>query len=229
VANLALAFAEILAGAIILDAGYKGDSVANVIRGQATTHPLFSGSGSGISTGGGSSTAGYVNPMPGASPSRVDAGGDYVLGKGGFIAPADSQIVAIDQRTGFGQYIAAEILDGPLKGAFYYVAEGITPVSGLHVNQQVKAGTQIAVPAGGGAIEAGWAGTAAQGNHDPLSHFFPGYGGDQSVQALTAGYSWARFVQSLGGPLAKFQGAGASLAQQIVADFAHPAYHVPFV
>ena len=50
-ANLVLAFGEILVGAIILDAGIKGDSIPNVIKGQATQHPL-SGATSTAAAGG---------------------------------------------------------------------------------------------------------------------------------------------------------------------------------
>jgi hypothetical protein len=227
-ANLPLAFGELLVGAIILDAGIKGDSIANVVKGQATQHPV-SGLGTGASstgagfTGGGTGT--YVNPIPGATPSRIDQGGDYILPPNGkFLAPGDSQIVAVDQRSGFGQYIAAKLIDGPLAGTYYYVAEGISPL--VHVGQTVTAGTAIASSAGSqyghGVIEAGWANSS---NHDPLAQSLPGYAGDQSVGALTAGYSWSRFVQALGGVAAKFEGAGASLASQIVAAFAsgHPA------
>lgn len=227
-ANLPLAFAEILAGAIILDAGYKGDSITNVVLGKATQHPFLptpSGGSSSSSSGG---TGGYVNPVPGASPSRVDAGGDYVLPQGGkFVAPGDSTIVAVDQRSGFGNYIAAELTSGPLAGTFYYVAEGVT--SAVRVGQHVTTGQTIANASTGlygyGVIEAGWAGNATQGNHDPLAHFLAGYSGDQSQPSLTAGYSWAKFVEALGGPLAKFEGAGASLASTIIAEFrsGHPA------
>lgn len=231
-ANLPLAFAEILAGAIILDAGYKGDSITNVVLGKATQHPLLPGGSAGGSSSSAGGTGSYVDPLPqGTTASRVDAGGDYVLPQGGkFLAPADSTIVAVDQRSGFGNYIAAEITDGPLAGTFYYVAEGVRSV--VHVGQTVTAGAPIADaisgPYGYGVIEAGWAGSASQGNHDPLAHFQAGYAGDQSQPSLTAGYSFARFIAALHGPMARFESVSSSVVAAVEAAFAQPPAWLPY-
>jgi hypothetical protein len=81
-ANLVLSFAELLAGAVLVDAAVKGDSIANVIKGQATMHPL-AGAGSGSGSGSGSANVApgsYTNPVPGATLSRTDEGVDYTLG-----------------------------------------------------------------------------------------------------------------------------------------------------
>src|SRR5215469_14328811 len=100
-ANLVLSFAELLAGAVLLDAAIKGDSIANVIQGKATSHPLAGSSGSSSSTGAGGAGAGtstipagsYTNPVPGAQTGRIDQGVDYTLGSGGFVAPGRSQVL----------------------------------------------------------------------------------------------------------------------------------------
>lgn len=44
-ANLPLAFAELVIGAVVIDAAVKGDSIANVVRGAATSHPVAGLSG----------------------------------------------------------------------------------------------------------------------------------------------------------------------------------------
>lgn len=64
-ANLVLTFAEVLAGAVVLDAAVKGDSIANVVRGQATQHSLPGAASSGAGdTSGGSSSAPDSPPTP---------------------------------------------------------------------------------------------------------------------------------------------------------------------
>jgi hypothetical protein len=205
IANLPLAFAEVLAGAIILDAGIKGDSIANVVKGQATQHPLGSSSGSttagtGSSSGSGSSS-GYVNPFPGAKASRVDQGVDYTGTQ--FLAPGNSRILQADQSNpGWkgGGYIAAQLIDGPLAGTVYYVAEGIAPL--VQAGQTVAAGTPLGRPVTNpyngilGNIEAGWANPASPGQ--PLAQATGGYAEGAST---AAGASFNRFVQALGGPL----------------------------
>ncbi len=214
-ANLVLAFAELLGGAIILDAGIKGDSIANVVKGQATQNPInppaaattSSGAvGQGLTSigtsGGGSSTnippGTYTNPVPGASPSRIDEGGDYTLGPQGFLAPGRSKIVATSGSFFRGGTVVAQLLDGPLAGQYYYVAEGIAPAPGITVGAIVPAGarltTSIASPYNGtvGNIEAGWA--SASGI--PLAQSTGGY---IEGHATAAGVAWNNFVKSLGG------------------------------
>lgn len=205
-ANLVLAFGEALVAAILVDAALKGDSVQNVINGTATSHPL---PGSNASAGGGSSSSGgssipagsYTNPVPGAGPSRIDQGGDYTLSSQGFLAPGRSKILMADaSNSGWagGGYIAAQLLDGPLAGSVYYVAEGIKPI--VQVGQEVAAGTQLVVrtnnPYNGilGNIEAGWANPSSPGQ--PLAQVTGGYGEGTTT---AAGAAWDKFVTSLGG------------------------------
>jgi len=75
VANLVLAFAEICAGAIVLDAGIKGDSITNVIKGQATQHPL----------------AGDTSNAPGVQDVNTPAGSSAAAGTTGAAATATAK------------------------------------------------------------------------------------------------------------------------------------------
>lgn len=244
-ANLVLAFAEMLGAAILLDAGIKGDSIANVINGQATHHGLDTGTnpvttaaapvGAGVGTvAGGAKSAGgsvasgiaagasgYVNPVPGAQTGRVDQGVDYLLGAAGFLAPGRSQILLAnpsDSGWGGGGYIAGKLLDGPQAGQVWYAAENLLPT--VKVGDTVQAGAQVGKAAALGAfgVAAGRieAGWADPGSPGrPLAQALPGYSGDQSTAGLTAGYSFDRFVSALGGVAGVFSGAGASLAGSI--------------
>lgn len=56
-ANLVLAFAEILAGAVLADAGIKGASIGSVIKGEAVQQPLSGSSSSSSSTAAGAGGA----------------------------------------------------------------------------------------------------------------------------------------------------------------------------
>ena len=238
-ANLPLTFAGLLGAAMLIDAGLKGDSIANVITGQATHHPLAGGGGGSSSSSSASSTpaaAGqYVNPVPGAVTGRIDQGVDYTLGKAGFLAPGRSKILISDQSNsgwGGGGYVAGQLLDGPLAGQVWYAAEGAAPT--VTVGQVVQAGQNVARkamnPYNGiiGNIEGGWADPHSPGR--PLAQTLRGYAGDQSAAGLTAGYSFSQFVTALGGVAGEFQGAGTQLEHTIAGEFAggnHPT-GVPF-
>jgi hypothetical protein len=74
VPNTVLAFAEIGFGAIVLDAAIKGDSIANVVRGQAQQHPI-----GGTSTSSSGSGGGGTGPM--ASAAGVTSGGGTAIGQ----------------------------------------------------------------------------------------------------------------------------------------------------
>jgi hypothetical protein len=227
-ANLVLAFGEVLVGAIVLDAGIKGDSIPNVIKGQATQHPL-TGDSTSTSTGAGTagpsaavdSSSGYTNPVPGASSGRIDQGVDYHLGSQGFLAPGNSQIVYTGSGGGWGnEYVAGQLLDGPLKGAVWYIAEAPGKLAGIVKGAVVKAGQQITPPGSstGGAIEAGWANPANPGQ--TLAQSMAGWSSDQDVHSLTAGYSFSKFVHALNGPVGTFEGAGTALAGAVEHTFA---------
>jgi len=198
-----LAFAELLGGAIILDAAIKGDSIANVVKGQATQQPI---TGSSSSSGGsavgsaitGAGKGGYVNPVPGASASRLDEGADYTLSSKGFVAPGRSRIVGTSGSFFQGGNIWAQFLDGPLAGQYWYVGEGVKPTSGIKPGVIVQAGQRItdsiASPYNGivGNIEAGF----SDANGTPLAQSTGGY---SEGQTTAAGVAWNNFVKGLGG------------------------------
>jgi hypothetical protein len=232
-ANLVLSFAELLVGAVLLDAAIKGDSIQNVVTGKATSHPLpgsSSGAGSGASgaAGGAASTGtgNYVNPVPGARTGRVDQGVDYTLGSAGFVAPGNSKIVYVGSGGGWGaEYVAGQLTDGPLAGSIWYIAEAPSKLAGIVKDATVKAGQQITP--GNATIEAGWANPSNPGN--PLANDAATGASDQSLSSLTAGYSFSQFVHALGGVPGVFQGVGAALAPAVEQAFSSgAAAGVPF-
>jgi hypothetical protein len=201
VPNLVLAFAELLAGSVILDAAIKGDSIGNVIRGTATQQPITGASGTGTGTIGGavSGAAGsYVNPVPGASGSRIDEGGDYTLGSQGFLAPGRSKIIGTAGSFFQGGNIWGQFLDGPLAGQYWLVGEGVKPAAGIAPGTIVQAGQKVAdavaSPYNGivGNIEAGF----SDHNGIPLAQSTGGY---SEGQTTAAGVAWDHFVTGLGG------------------------------
>lgn len=231
-ANLPLAFGEILVGAIVLDAGIKGAGIADVVQGKATQAPLpgsGSTSASGSSGGGGSSkipAGSYTNPFPGAKTGRIDQGVDYTITQA--LSPGKAKVLVADASNsgwGGGGYLALQLLDGPLAGQVMYIAEGFKPT--VKVGQVVNAGAvlghAIKNPYNGilGNIEAGWANPSNPGQ--PLAQTLGGYSGDQSEPGLTAGYSFSLFVKALGGIGGEFEGAGAALAHAVEQEFAGSA------
>lgn len=220
--NLPLAFAEILAGGILLVAGSTGNSPRQVMSGITSTQPWVpdgGGSSSSTSAAGVVSTTGaggsYTNPFPGATASRVDQGVDYT-GKT-FLAPGNSKILVADQiSSGWrgGGYIAGQLLDGPQAGKVWYMAEGIAP--SVQPGQTVNAGTPVGKPVSNpynmivGNIEAGWANITSP--RQPLAQATGGY--SEGV-TTAAGASFNRFVQALGGPLGKLETAVRGSVQGI--------------
>jgi hypothetical protein len=158
-ANLVLAFGEILAGAVVLDAAIKGDSIANVIRGTATQQGLGGGSstsiGGGSTTGGGTTSTGSssatgssgatTNPFPGGwVPSRADMGYDGTF-TGNLVAPASGTITYASRSfSNWGGYLQLK-LDNAIPGLAsqtLYFAEGLFPT--VKAGQHVAAGQAIA-------------------------------------------------------------------------------------
>lgn len=206
---MALIFAELMVAAVVIDKGSKmvadvfnsGTSQGAGNSAGSTTNPVTSGSLAGT---------GYVNPVPGWNPSRVDQGVDGTITSKGFLAPGDSRIlIAQDSNPGWdgGGYIAGQFLDGPLKGFIWYAAEGITPL--VHAGQDVTAGSAVGGPRPNpyngilGNIEAGFASQYNAGQ--PMAQSLPGYGGDQSVQAITAGSAFNNLLTALGGMAGKIE------------------------
>ena len=144
------------------------------------------------------------NPVPGWHPTRVDQGVDGTLSGSGFVAPFEVRVVyAYAHSSGWdnGGYLAVKILHGALAGQFLYIAEGIVPV--VHAGEDVAAGARlcdrVTNPYNGvfGNIEAGF----ADPNEPlrPLAQALPGYSGDQSIAAITAGEAMNKLIKDLGG------------------------------
>jgi hypothetical protein len=106
------------------------------------------------------SGSGYVNPLPASAHiGRTDMGVDANMNPGDpIVAPGNSRVVGITPNWYRGQpYVALQLLDGPMKGHNYYLAEQITP--NVAVGQIVQQGQPIAhYAASGTGIEMGWAG-----------------------------------------------------------------------
>lgn len=157
------------------------------------------GGGSTDSSGGGGTGGGsygendgsYTNPFKGArvGQSRIDEGVDYSV-YGPIRAVGAAQIMFIGSYSGFGTYLAYELIDGPQKGKRIFVAEGIRPV--VSRLQKVAKGEKIAQGVGG--IEMGW----AQGGPTflPYAQTHGGYHPDGVRTA--AGVDFNHFMVSLG-------------------------------
>ena len=124
------------------------------------------------------------------------------------MAPGDSRVLGVMQNWYSGQpYVALQLLDGPMKGHNYYVAEQINLA--VTPGQIVRQGQPIAHYASSGTgIEIGWAGpnwqqtlAQAQGNT-----------GDASHNDSPAGKSFSDFLNSLTKPAAPSVSGGAAPA-----------------
>ena len=109
------------------------------------------------------------------------------------VAPGTSRVLGIMPNWYAGQpYVALQLLDGPMKGHNYYVAEQITP--DVSVGQVVQQGQPIGhYAASGTGIEMGWAGsnweqTLAQAT----------VGQQRRASDTPAGMSFRNFLDSLG-------------------------------
>jgi hypothetical protein len=140
----------------------------------------------------------YVDPLPdSARIGRTDMGVDVDLTPGDpIVAPGASRVVGIMPNWYQGQpYVALQLLDGPMKGHNYYIAEQITP--SVSVGQVVQQGQPIGhYAASGTGIEMGWAGSnwertlAQETGHDNA---------DMGDHANTpAGISFRNFLNGLG-------------------------------
>lgn len=211
-ANLPLAFAELLVGAILVDAGIKGASPADVVKGIAKQTPFDSTSGAtvagaagGVAAGvagiagaavpGGASAGGYVDPFGGASgvtTGRTDQGVDYSAPTGTAInAIGAGKIVDIIPNWYAGQPWIEELLStGSHAGEYVYYAEQLTP--SVQVGDTVAAGERVGtVAASGTGLELGFGAPGGQ----TLARSTTGY---TEGQATTAGTLFKRFLASLG-------------------------------
>jgi murein DD-endopeptidase MepM/ murein hydrolase activator NlpD len=135
---------------------------------------------------------GYVNPIPGAVIGRTDMGVDANLKVGAPIrAIGDSRVVGISPNWYKGQpYVLLQLLSGPQRGKFYYVAEQIAPT--VRPGQTVRAGQTIGTYAQSGTgLELGW-GSPTPGR--TLAQATTGYSEGQQTRA---GGSFRSFLGSL--------------------------------
>jgi biotin carboxyl carrier protein len=203
-ANLPLAFAELLGGGILITAGISGNTVQDVFAGAVS---LKSFDTSSADTGGGATPAAGVSAAPAAGGAgavnpfalakdlhigRVDQGVDASMAPGSpILAPLPSRVVRIDPSWYAGQPgIFFQVTQGPYKGRFWYLAEQIDP--NVKVGDKVAAGEQVATYAQHGtAIEIGWAANAVE----TLARATTGY---VEGHATHAGSDFQRFLQTLG-------------------------------
>ncbi len=210
--NQAVSFGLLGVGGILLTKALTGSSFADVVKGKpgaiartgtqlATTGVAGAGAAAvNAATGATSSSAipnaaGDVNPVPGATGSRLDQGFDVTSQK--FLAPFNGTVVystPSDPGWQGGGYVAIENALDPSN--VIYFAEGLLPT--VTVGQKVAAGQQIATPRSNpyngivGNIEFGPANPAAP--EQPLAQVV----GDAAA-VVNQFYAW---VRGLGGPAA---------------------------
>lgn len=139
---------------------------------------------------------GYVNPIRGATLGRTDMGVDFNMPVGTPIrAIGDSRVVHIYPNWYAGQpYVLLQLLNGPKKGKYYYVAEQIAP----HVKpgQVLHAGDTIGTYASQGTgIEMGWGSPGWQTLAQATGRDNAGVGDHANTPA---GLNFRNFLGSLG-------------------------------
>jgi hypothetical protein len=169
--------------------------------------------GSGQAPAGGSGQApvpqrsgGYVYPLPSTRRiGRTDMGVDVDLNPGDPIsAPGTSRVLGVTQDWYAGQpYLALQLLDGPMKGRNYYVAEQID--ISVIPGQTVQAGQTIAhYAASGTGVEMGW---AAPNWQQTLAQA-EGNTGDAHHNDAPAGISFRTWLDSLSSKQSSVPAAG---------------------
>lgn len=153
---------------------------------------------------------GYTNPLAHATVrgERVDQGVDYA-GTGSLSAIGAGRVTYIGTSgTGWpGAYLQYRLLGGPNAGCYVYYAEGVTPVSTLHVGDTVSPGETLAtiIPGWPTGVEVGW------GSGDSTKTYAAAAGGwtsqdDADSHASAAGKSFSELIGALGGPSGKIEG-----------------------
>ena len=144
--------------------------------------------------GAGNAPGHYVNMLPAdVRIGRTDMGVDANLNPGEPIAaPGTSRVLGITPNWYRGQpYVALQLLDGPMKGHNYYIAEQITPA--VSVGQVLQPGQPIGHYATSGTgIEMGWASSDWERT---LAQATSGY---SEGEVTPAGASFRNFLSSLG-------------------------------
>jgi hypothetical protein len=154
--------------------------------------------------------SGYTNPLLGATvkPERIDQGVDYA-GAGTLVAIGAATVTYVaTSNTGWpGAFIEFKLLAGADAGCYVFYAEGVVPVAGLSVGQQVAAGQPIAtiIPKYPTGIELGWgSGRGTKAYAKVAGQWSPE--NDRDNVATPAGKSFSALIAALGGPPGKVEG-----------------------
>ena len=147
---------------------------------------------------------GYVNPLGGATvkSERIDQGVDYA-GAGTLVAIGPATVTYVGtSNTGWpGAFIEFRLLAGADAGCYVFYAEGVVPVDGLSVGQQLAAGQAIAtiIPKYPTGIELGWgSGRSTKAYAKVAGQWSPE--DDHDNVATPAGKSFSDLIAALGGP-----------------------------
>lgn len=147
---------------------------------------------------------GYANPLLGATvkPERIDQGVDYA-GAGTLVAIGAATVTYVGtSNTGWpGAFIEFKLLAGADAGCYVFYAEGVVPVDGLSVGQQLAAGQPVAtiIPKWPTGIELGWgSGRATKAYAKVAGQWTPE--DDRDNIATPAGRSFSDLIAALGGP-----------------------------
>ena len=154
--------------------------------------------------------AGYTNPLLGATvkPERIDQGVDYA-GAGTLVAIGAATVTYVGtSNTGWpGAFIEFKLLSGADAGCYVFYAEGVVPVDGLSVGQQLAAGQPVAtiIPRYPTGIELGWgSGRGTKAYAKVAGQWSPE--NDRDNVATPAGRSFSDLIAALGGPPGKVEG-----------------------
>jgi hypothetical protein len=155
-------------------------------------------------------TAGYVNPLAGASvrAERIDQGVDYAgTGSLSAIGPGRVSHVATEGTGWPGAFIEYQLIAGPDAGCFVFYAEGVQPVPGLHVGQTLAPGQDIAtvIPGWSTGIEIGWGSGVGTKSLAAQTSGWTAKDDEHSV-ASESGLSFSALIVALGGPPGKKEG-----------------------
>jgi hypothetical protein len=148
--------------------------------------------------------SGYTNPLLGATvkPERIDQGVDYA-GEGTLVAIGPATVTYVGtSNTGWpGAFIEFKLLAGADAGCYVFYAEGVVPVDGLSVGQQLAAGQPVAtiIPKYPTGIELGWgSGRGTKAYAKVAGQWSPE--NDRDNVASPAGKSFSALIAALGGP-----------------------------
>ena len=149
-------------------------------------------------------TAGYVNPLAGATvkPERIDQGVDYA-GSGTLVAIGSARIIHLaTTNTGWpGAFLEYQLLSGADAGCYVFYAEGVTPADGLTVGDTVAAGQPIAtiIPKWPTGIEIGWASGRGTKAYAKVAGQWSTTNDEDNI-ATPAGKNFSALIAALGGP-----------------------------